>query len=136
MDDIVKILKHEHKLIEEAIARMWPFAKGRAAKVEDLAVFEKLILKHVSKEDSEVYVPLRRLVRLPHEDEKFFLMSRQKLEDLKISVIVFFEKYKNEKNLVNSASFEADFVRLVEKIKQRVDFENNQLFPFLVKLWQ
>lgn len=136
MDDTIKILKHEHVLIEQAMERILPFAKDCTVKPEDWDAFEKLILRHVSKEDLDIYIPLRRLIKLDPDAEKFFLLSRQELEDLKISAIVFFEKYKGEKNAVDCQAFKRDFDSLANKIKKRIDFENKELFPFFLGLWQ
>jgi len=136
MKDIIKVLEKEHRMIQATfndLLRVCVTA-GWSGAGQSLDELEKLIVNHVSKEDSQVYAPLKKIAKLTPQASEFLETSQQQLRDVKILSLVFFEKYKGEKNEGLCAGFPEDLRRLSKKIEERIVFEDKKLFPFLLEL--
>ncbi len=136
MQDIIKTLEEEHQGIKSAINDLMQLRQGCPCDAEPLLRLEKLILNHISREDSEIYAPLKKLVKLTPEAGRFLDFSRRNLEDIKISALIFFEKFKGEENTLLCEGFQGDLKRLSDKLNERIELEDSKLFPFLTNLWK
>ncbi|HQP92246.1 MAG TPA: hypothetical protein PLU24_06180 [Candidatus Omnitrophota bacterium] len=135
MEDILLSLEREHRSIEDLIRELSSLKGSDPINLKSVSKLEAAILNHISKEDSTIYIPLKKIVKVSDEALKFLEFSRQKLEDLKILSIVFFEKYKGNISAAWRADFKRDLMRLAKKIDERIRFEDRELFPFLKNLW-
>ncbi|MFA5039328.1 MAG: hemerythrin domain-containing protein [Candidatus Omnitrophota bacterium] len=134
MSETIETLRKEHEQICRDLDELRGLTEGCPLEsvIEDL---ERLIVSHVSREDVEVYGPLRKLATLSSEADAFLTKSRQDLEYVKISALIFFEKYRG-KSPAMCGDFKKDLERLSGKIRARIDLENRELFPFLLNFWK
>ena len=135
MTKVLAILEKEHKLIEGALQRLMHRDKDRPIDLPLLKKFEDLVLSHIAREDVEIYNSLKRIAQLAPKAIKFLDVSYLDLESIKISAIIFFEKYKDAMTQGLCAGFQKDLERLAENLKKRIIFEDQELFPFLQNLW-
>jgi hypothetical protein len=133
--DILDQLREEHGRIEATIRSLLGGRSGCPSGKGFLDLMEELIINHVSREDSGIYGPLKKISRISPDAAGFLEISRRQLEEIKILSLVFFEKYKGEKEGALCAGFHGDLERLGEKIRARIAFEDEELFPFLRNLW-
>jgi len=135
MTKIIDILEKEHKLIEGVLQRLAYQHKDYPIDLALLKKLEDLVLSHIAREDVEIYNSLKRIAQLAPEAIKFLDVSYLDLESIKISAIIFFEKYKDAQTQGLCAGFQKDLGRLTENLKKRIIFEDKELFPFLENLW-
>ena len=135
MNNIIAELEKDHAEIMQALDELLDHHATIRTDSLRLTKLETLLLNHISREDSEIYTPLRKLIRLDQTSAKFLEGSRQDLESLKIKALIFFEKHKESNNEALSKSFHADLKKLTENLRDRMDFEDTQLFPFLRDFW-
>lgn len=133
MEEIIKALKEGHGKILKDIDCFAGVEDGAKVDIGLFINLERAILNHISKLDTGVYLPLKKLVKLTEEEEKFLETSRNELEGLKILALVFFEKFKGEEQ---GKGLKDDAARLAEKLKKRFETEERSLFPFLTDLWK
>ena len=135
MNKVLKILEKEHELIDGALQRLMYQNKDCPINPALLKKFEDLVLSHIAREDVEIYNSLKRIAQLAPEAIKFLDVSYLDLESIKISAIIFFEKYKDAHTEKSCVGFQKDLARLAENLKKRIIFEDQKLFPFLQNLW-
>ncbi len=136
MESVIDGLEKEHRLIQETMKELFGAKQECPADSETLGRLERLILKHVSREDTEIYIPLKRIEKLSSQAARFLEVSRRDLEGVKIFALIFFEKFRGEKSKILCQGFYDDLRRLEEKINKRIVMEDKELFPFLVNLWK
>lgn len=135
MADVIKILIHEHDLILKTLDELRNLEEGCPNR-DLLERFEKLLVDHVSKEDSEIYIPLRKLAALSTEADVFLTRHRRELEEVKISTLIFFEKFRGQTSALLCERFQEDLEKLSAKVRHRVNLEDKELFPFLSNFWK
>ncbi len=135
MTKVLAILEKEHKLIEGILQKLLDQTKDYPIDSFLLKKFENLVLSHIAREDVEIYNSLKRIAQLAPKAIKFLDVSYLELESIKISAIIFFEKYKDAETERLCAGFQKDLKRLAENLKKRIIFEDEELFPFLQNLW-
>jgi len=135
MEDTIQVLEREHRVIEDLMRELSSTKEEYPVDVGLLFKLEAAVLKHIAKEDSRIYIPLKRIVKLSDEAVKFLDVSRDKLEDIKIQSLIFFEKYKGSLTQELYSEFRQDLFRLKKKMDERIRFEDSELFPFLKNLW-
>ena len=135
MTRILAILEKEHKLIEEVLQKLLQQSQDYPIDYLLLKKLEDLVLSHIAREDVEIYNSLKRIAQLAPKAIKFLDVSYLDLESIKISAIIFFEKYKDAGTKGLCAGFQKDLGRLTENLKKRIIFEDQELFPFLGNLW-
>ena len=136
MNNVIEYFQEEHKLIHDTLDELLKVKSGCLAQPALLNKLESLILSHVSKEDVEIYAPFKKIASLNLEANKFLEQSHQNLESVKINAIIFFEKFKGERNENLCKTFHRDLTRLAEKINNRIELEDRELFPFLTNFWR
>ncbi len=135
MEDTLQVLVREHRVIEDLIRELSSTKEQCPVDTNLLFKLEAAVLDHIAKEDSRIYIPLKRIVKLSEEAVKFLDVSRDKLEDIKIQALIFFEKYKGSLTQEFCSEFRQDFFRLKKRMDERIRFEDSELFPFLKNLW-
>lgn len=135
MDDLIESLIKEHRLIQAAIDELSKISEAGAGDIEKIQKLERLILAHIEKEDSEVYTPVKKLLKLPPQSAEIVESARHRIKDAKILAIIFFEKYKDAKGDEFKKYFPADLLRLAQKLRERILFEEEEFFPKLRDFW-
>lgn len=135
MPDVIETLRHEHKQIDRDLEKLERMA-GACPESRIMEDLERVLINHVSREDEQIYRPLKKLASLSRDAEAFLAKSRQDLENVKISALVFFEKYRDGADQSLCRDFKQDFERLSRKIRARIEMEDKELFPFLTNFWK
>jgi hemerythrin-like domain-containing protein len=135
MINAIQILEKEHGLINAALQKLLSEKKDYPVDTVLLKKLEELVLNHIAREDVEIYNSLKRIAKLAPQAVQFLNLSHLDLESIKISAIVFFEKYKDAGTEKSCKGFQKDLERLTENIGKRITFEDEKLFPFLTNLW-
>lgn len=135
MDDLISLLLQEHAQIQRALGELLEISQG-AVSGEKIHALERMIISHVEKEEAEIYFPVKKLLKLSAKASELLASFRHRDKDIKILTIIFFEKYKDEKNEGLRKSFPGDIARLAETLRDHINFEEQELFPFLKDFWK
>lgn len=135
MDDLIALLMQEHAQIQRALGDLLEISQG-AVTAEKIQTLERMILSHVEKEEAEIYIPAKKLLKLPARATELLASFRHRDKDIKIFTIIFFEKYKSEINEGMRKTFSKDITRLTKTLNDHINFEEQELFPFLKDFWK
>lgn len=129
MVDLIETFKEDHKYILGALERIKSIGTDYASMASALREMREAFLSHIGLEDTEFYVKLRRKANLNQDLIRTLDFIIKDLENLKISSLIFFEKYSGEDVPLLEKEFASDFHHFYEKVLKRIDLEENQLFP-------
>lgn len=133
MADLIATLKEDHRQILQTLKQVENIGTDFALMRASLNEIREAFLSHLSHEDTEFYLSLRRKVALSADLLRTLDSLIRDLEELKISSLVFFEKYSGKEALAMEKGFAADFHAFKEKLLKRIDIEENQLFPLFAR---
>jgi len=133
MADLIKTFQEDHKHILDSLERIKNIVSDHVLASLALKEMKEAFLSHMSTEDSEFYLKLRRRVNLSEDLLRTLDFIIKDLESLKISSLVFFEKYCGENSQLLEKDFSVDFRHFHEKVLKRIELEETQLFPLFGK---
>jgi hemerythrin-like domain-containing protein len=133
MDNLIKTFQEDHRHILTALENIKNIGADYSAMSNALKEIKETFLAHMSLEDSEFYLKLRRKVKLSQDLVRTLDFLVQNLEELKISSLIFFEKYNQQEIGFMEKDFAADFHHFCEKVSRRIELEEGQLFPLFGK---
>jgi len=133
MSDLIEVFKEDHQHILDSLERIKNIGTDYLSMNATLKEMKEAFLAHMSLEDAEFYVKLRRRVNLSQDLVRTLDILIKDLEELKISSLIFFEKYAVQEEEVMEKEFAQDFHNFHEKVLKRIDLEENQLFPLFGK---
>lgn len=129
MADLISTFKSDHQNIRKELENIKSIGTDYASMQAALKEIKEVFLVHMSLEDSEFYVQLRRRVNLTADLLRTLDSIVKDLESLKISSLIFFEKYAKPEEDIMEREFAFDFHNFYERVLNRIDLEENQLFP-------
>jgi len=133
MANLIKTFKQDHQNILTTLEKIKNIGTDYPSMSSALKEIKEAFLAHMSLEDAEFYVNLRRKVQLSQDLIRTLDFLIKNLEDLKISSLIFFEKYTSQEADFMEKEFASDFHNFYEKIRKRIELEENQLFPLFGK---
>lgn len=133
MDNLIDTFKTDHQNILNGLERIKNIGTDYSSMSSALSDMKETFLAHMGLEDAEFYVKLRRRVKLSLDLLRTLDFLIKDLEELKITSLVFFEKYTNQELESLAREFAQDFHGFYDKIVRRIDLEENQLFPLFGK---
>lgn len=129
MANLIKTFKQDHQNILTTLEKVKNIGTDYASMSGALREIKEAFLAHMNLEDAEFYVNLRRKVQLGQDLVRTLDFLIKNLEEMKISSLIFFEKYATHEADFMEKEFALDFHNFYERVVKRIDLEENQLFP-------
>src|SRR3989338_8941375 len=133
MADLISVFKEDHLHALETLEKIKNIGTDYSSMNTLLLEMKEAFLAHMSLEDTEFYINLRRRVQLSNDLVRTLDFLVKDLEDLKIAALIFFEKYASEEVGYLEKEFAADFHHFYQRVLRRIELEEEQLFPLFGK---
>ena len=131
MSDFINSLREEHTVIKESLKKISSMdLSSKEARVR-LADIRELFVKHLQKEDNELYP---RLKELSLSDEHLMSILQYMEDEIKLItqfVLIFFDKYSKKTNPVG---FDREFSLICSTLIKRIEKEEEVFFPEYEKI--
>ena len=109
----------------QGVSRLYSQAKLGVCQLNDH------VLNHLSRQDETFYQSLRDFYASHRESLKMLEFLTHDLKDLKIKYLVFSEKHSGAMGDLGARSFIKDFGEFKQDLVERIEMEENYLFPLL-----
>ena len=130
-DELIKQFKTAHQSILVTIDQINPMTRSyRQAKpfIRDL---QTKLLAHFERQNDSLFKPLEEFHAEHRPSAKMIEFLRYDLKDIKIKLLVFFDRHSGEINDIYNRSFPKDFTEFSQAVIGRIKVEEDFLLPLL-----
>ena len=131
MTDLISKLKYEHNILIDALENIKKLGINSQEAQNKLLSVKTLLLNHLKKEDTELYIVLRKEAETNYELLKILDLFAKDMEEISKFAFLFFSKYFHGDT---TNSFSDDFDKLFTAIEVRIKKEENVLFSEYLKI--
>jgi len=129
--DLISKLKYEHNILIDALENIKKLGINSQEAQNKLLSVKTLLLNHLKKEDTELYIVLRKEAETNYELLKILDLFAKDMEEISKFAFLFFSKYFHGDT---TNSFSDDFDKLFTAIEVRIKKEENVLFSEYLKI--
>ena len=130
-DDLIKQFKLAHQSILVTIDQINPIIRSyRQAKpfIRDL---QAKLLAHFERQNNSLFKPIEEFYADHRPSAKMIEFLRYDLKDIKIKLLIFFDRHSGEIDDICSRSFPKDFTEFSQAVIGRMKVEEDFLLPLL-----
>ena len=125
--DLIDILKREHRELLEQIKKIKREGIISNKAKENIFEFKNLLLKHLRREDDELYPFLNEVAKKNVNIDVMLRAYKNEINKIEEEALMFFNNIENKK--LTSKEIEKEFDVMVTKLKIRIISEEKKLFP-------
>lgn len=132
--DLISHFKQSHQAIVNEIDLIQSSAKSYAAIKPHIRDICKILMEHFGRQNSVFFDRLSSFYTADRPCAKIIEFLVYDTKDIKIKVLIFFDKYSGEMGDRGSRTFSKDFTQLAKDVLGRIKTEEEQLLPLLAKM--
>jgi iron-sulfur cluster repair protein YtfE (RIC family) len=126
MSDFINSLREEHTAIKESLNKIGSMdLSSKEARVR-LADIREVFVKHLQKEDEEMYPKLKELALSDEQLKSILQYMEEEIKLITQFVLIFFDKYSKK---TKQAGFDREFSLICSTLIKRIEKEEELFFP-------
>jgi hypothetical protein len=132
MSDFISELKKEHAEIKDTLGKIDRMGHFNKETRVELMLVRDFFLKHLEKEDEELYARLKEASLNNKHLQDLFRQFEEEAKLISNFAFIFFDKYSSRD--VSSDGFHREFNLIYSTLMKRIEKEEEVLFPEYEKL--
>lgn len=132
-DKIIREIRASHQSMLETIDQLKASSRNYFLAKPLIQKFHQQMLNHFGRQDGAFFAPLREHYASDRVSAKTIEFLEFDLKDIKVNLLVFYDKHSGELGDINARSFSKDFSDLSGLITGRIKMEEHYLIPLLKK---
>jgi len=131
---LVKSLRLGHNSLLHTIEQLQQVARSYNQAKPILRGLHEQLLNYFARQDQKILDQLYSFYIDDRSSYKLVEFLEHDLKDIKIKLLIFYDKHTGEVADMNARSFPLDFQKFLQEIINRMNVEEEYLFPLLEKL--
>src|SRR3989344_6335877 len=131
---LVKSLRLGHNSLLHTIEQLQQVARSYNQAKPILRGLHEQLLNYFARQDQKILDQLYSFYIDDRSSYKLVEFLEHDLKDIKIKLLIFYDKHTGEVADMNARSFPLDFQKFFQEIINRMNVEEEYLFPLLEKL--
>ena len=131
---LVKSLRLGHNSLLHTIEQLQQVARSYNQAKPILRGLHEQLLNYFARQDQKILDQLYSFYIDDRSSYKLVEFLEHDLKDIKIKLLIFYDKHTGEVADMNARSFPLDFQKFLKEIINRMNVEEEYLFPLLEKL--
>lgn len=130
---LVTSFKEAHRSILLAIDQIHAELRSYSKIRYGLSSFNEMLSAHCKRQDKEFFLHLTKRCLGDRESLKLLEFLELDLKELKVQMLIFFDRYSQGCGEIVARNFPRDFTAFSRVVIDRIETEEEYLFPLLLK---